>query len=111
MASAATNKKKVLVTDTFSPGALAVLRERSDIETLTFSNLITKEDFNAFLKQHGAQETLPRINEAKGPDILLTRAQRDRVERLYADDFDLYDDLLAQRERRLQRPAAGAAVM
>jgi D-3-phosphoglycerate dehydrogenase len=52
MAKAATNKKKVLVTETFSASGMAILKERSDIETLTFPNSITAADFNALLQQH-----------------------------------------------------------
>jgi D-3-phosphoglycerate dehydrogenase len=52
MATAATNKKKVLVIDSFSPSGMKLLKDRSDIETLTFSNSISSPDFNALLKQH-----------------------------------------------------------
>jgi D-3-phosphoglycerate dehydrogenase / 2-oxoglutarate reductase len=52
MATAATNKKKVLVTETFSASGMAVLKERSDVETLTFPNAISAADFNTLLKQH-----------------------------------------------------------
>ena len=38
MATPATNKKKVLVTETFSATGMAMLKERSDVETLTFPN-------------------------------------------------------------------------
>ncbi len=52
MATAATNKKKVLVTETFSASGMAMLKERSDVETLTFPNAISAADFNTLLKQH-----------------------------------------------------------
>lgn len=52
MATAATNKKKVLVIESFSPSGMKLLKDRSDIETLTFSNAISSPDFNALLKQH-----------------------------------------------------------
>ncbi|ETR77596.1 3-phosphoglycerate dehydrogenase [Afipia sp. P52-10] len=48
----ATNKKKVLVTETFSASGMAVLKERSDIETITFPNAISSPDFNTLLQQH-----------------------------------------------------------
>lgn len=48
----ATNKKKVLVTETFSASGMAVLKERSDVETITFPNCITSADFNTLLQQH-----------------------------------------------------------
>jgi len=52
MATAATNKKKVLVIESFSASGMKLLRDRSDIETLTFSNSISSPEFNALLKQH-----------------------------------------------------------
>src|SRR5215813_2554085 len=48
----ATNKKKIFVTQTMSPGARALLNERDDIELVEFPNLITPKDFEAMLKQH-----------------------------------------------------------
>jgi D-3-phosphoglycerate dehydrogenase / 2-oxoglutarate reductase len=52
MATAATNKKKVLVTETFSAVGMALLKERSDVEVLSFPNAIKSADFNTLLKQH-----------------------------------------------------------
>src|SRR5690606_34527454 len=52
MATATTNRKKVLVTQTFAPGAMALLQARSDIEVVTFPNGISKADFNALLQAH-----------------------------------------------------------
>ena len=48
----ATNKKKIFVTQTMSPGARALLTERDDIELVEFPNLISAGDFEAMLKQH-----------------------------------------------------------
>src|ERR1700722_3959790 len=48
----ATNKKKIFVTQTLSPGARALLNERDDIELVEFPNLIAAKDFEALLKQH-----------------------------------------------------------
>jgi len=48
----ATNKKKVLVTESFAPPGMALLRERSDIEVITFANAIAQGDFNTLLQQH-----------------------------------------------------------
>src|SRR6201996_316235 len=48
----ATNKKKIFVTQTLSPGARALLNERDDIELVEFPNLISAPDFQALLKQH-----------------------------------------------------------
>src|SRR6201985_2498120 len=47
-----TNKKKIFVTQTMSPGARALLTERDDIELVEFPNLISAGDFQALLKQH-----------------------------------------------------------
>jgi len=47
-----TNKKKILLTETFSQAGRAVLRVRDDIELVTFSNMISSPDFVAMLKQH-----------------------------------------------------------
>src|SRR6201994_3087276 len=47
-----TNKKKIFVTQTLSPGARALLTERDDIELVEFPNLISPPDFVAMLKQH-----------------------------------------------------------
>lgn len=52
MATAATNKKKVLVTETFSAVGMALLKERSDVEVLSFPNAIKSADFNTLLKRH-----------------------------------------------------------
>lgn len=50
--TAMSNKKKVLVTETFAPPGMALLNGRSDIEVLTFPNAVSSADFNALLKQH-----------------------------------------------------------
>ncbi len=47
-----TNMKKVLVTETFSTPGMALLKERGDVEVLTFPNTISAADFNALLKLH-----------------------------------------------------------
>jgi D-3-phosphoglycerate dehydrogenase len=48
----ATNKKKIFVTQTLSPGARALLTQRDDIELVEFPNLISAKDFEAMLKRH-----------------------------------------------------------
>src|SRR3546814_5812678 len=52
MATATTNKKKVLVTQTFAADGMAPLQARSDIKVLTFPNGVGKADFNALLREH-----------------------------------------------------------
>nr|HAQ94203.1 3-phosphoglycerate dehydrogenase [Afipia sp.] len=48
----ATNKKKLLIVETMSPGGWALFRERSDIEAIEFPNTISAPDFNEMLRQH-----------------------------------------------------------
>ena len=48
----ATNKKKIFVTQTMSPGARALLTQRDDVELVEFPNLISAADFEAMLKSH-----------------------------------------------------------
>jgi D-3-phosphoglycerate dehydrogenase / 2-oxoglutarate reductase len=52
MAANTSNKKKIFVTQTLSPGARDLLTERDDIELVEFPNLISAGDFEAMLKQH-----------------------------------------------------------
>lgn len=46
----ATNKKKILITESFSQKGRALLRERDDIEMVEFPNMISAKDFEAMLK-------------------------------------------------------------
>jgi D-3-phosphoglycerate dehydrogenase len=48
----ATNKKKILITESFSQKGRALLIERDDIEMVEFPNMITAADFETMLKQH-----------------------------------------------------------
>jgi D-3-phosphoglycerate dehydrogenase len=48
----ATNKKKVLLTESMSQSGLALMRERGDIEAVGFANAITSVDFRGLLAQH-----------------------------------------------------------
>src|SRR5499427_1023466 len=48
----ASNKKKLLVTESFSQKGRALLAERDDIEMVEFPNMISAGDFEAMLKQH-----------------------------------------------------------
>ena len=48
----ATNKKKLLIVETLSPGGRALLQERDDIEAVVFPNTISAADFNAMLREH-----------------------------------------------------------
>jgi D-3-phosphoglycerate dehydrogenase len=61
------NKIKILVTETLSSNARALLRERDDIEVIEFPNLISAADFEALLKQqapvHGVALGATRFGE------------------------------------------------
>jgi len=48
----ATNKKKILVTESMSQQGRALLNARDDIELVEFPNMISQADFNTKLKQH-----------------------------------------------------------
>jgi D-3-phosphoglycerate dehydrogenase len=77
----ATNKKKILVTETMSPRGRAVLQERDDIELIEFPNLISAKDFEALLKAqapvHGVALGATRFGEpeleASGDMKVVTR--------------------------------------
>ena len=47
-----TNKKKLLITESMSQQGWALFRERGDIETVEFSNLISAADFTKLLQAH-----------------------------------------------------------
>jgi len=48
----ATNKKKILVTESMSQQGRALLHARDDIDLVEFPNMISQADFNAKLKEH-----------------------------------------------------------
>jgi len=48
----ATNKKKILVTESMSQQGRALLHARDDIDLIEFPNMISQADFNAKLKEH-----------------------------------------------------------
>jgi D-3-phosphoglycerate dehydrogenase len=47
-----TNKKKILITESFSQKGRALLSRRDDIEMIEFPNMISARDFEAMLTQH-----------------------------------------------------------
>ena len=47
-----TNRKKILVTESFSQAGRAILESRDDIELVTFPNMISAPEFEAMLRQH-----------------------------------------------------------
>lgn len=65
----ATNKKKILVTESFSAKGRALLNERDDVEMVEFPNMISAKDFDAMLKVqapvHGVALGATRFGEAE----------------------------------------------
>ena len=63
----ATNRKKILVTESMSQQGRALLNEREDIELIEFPNMISAGDFEAMLKQqapvHGVALGATRFGE------------------------------------------------
>src|SRR5712671_788531 len=63
----ATNKKKVLITESFSQQGRALFKDRDDIELVEFPNMISASDFEAMLKQqapvHGVALGATRFGE------------------------------------------------
>jgi D-3-phosphoglycerate dehydrogenase len=63
----ATNKKKILVTESMSQPGRALLKEREDIERIEFPNMISAGDFEAMLRQqapvHGVALGATRFGE------------------------------------------------
>jgi D-3-phosphoglycerate dehydrogenase len=63
----ATNKKKILVTESMSQQGRSLLNEREDIELVEFPNMISAGDFEAMLKQqapvHGVALGATRFGE------------------------------------------------
>ena len=48
----ATNKKKILITESFSQAGRALLQERDDLDLVEFPNMISAGDFEAKLREH-----------------------------------------------------------
>src|ERR1700755_924760 len=77
----ATNKKKVLITESFSQRGRDLFRDRDDIELVEFPNMISAGDFEAMLKQqapvHGVALGATKFGEpeiqASGDIRVLTR--------------------------------------
>jgi len=64
-----TNKKKLLITESFSQPGRAILAERGDVESVEFSNLISAADFEKLLQQqapvHGVALGATRFGESE----------------------------------------------
>ena len=48
----ATNKKKILITKSFSPAGRELFKNRDDIDLVEFPNMISAAGFEAMLKEH-----------------------------------------------------------
>jgi D-3-phosphoglycerate dehydrogenase / 2-oxoglutarate reductase len=103
----ATNKKKILVTESMSQQGRALLNARDDIELVEFPNMISAKDFEAMLKQqapvHGVALGATRFGEpeleASGDMKVVTRI---------GVGFDAVD-VLALSRRKVPLMVAGSA--
>ena len=63
----ATNKKKILITESFSPKGRELFKDRDDIEVVEFPNMISAVDFEAMLREqapvHGVALGATRFGE------------------------------------------------
>ena len=105
--AASTNKKKVLVTSTFATGGMALLKERNDVETLTFPNLISQAEFNALLKQHAPVHAVALGGTRFGEDELNSAGDMRVVTRIGVG-FDAVD-LDALNKRKIPLLTTGIA--
>ncbi len=103
----ATNKKKVLLTESFATPGMALLKERSDIETVTFPNAISQADFNALLKQHAPVHSVALGGTRFGEEELNSSADMRVVTRIGVG-FDAID-IPALNKRKIPLMTTGIA--
>jgi D-3-phosphoglycerate dehydrogenase len=103
----ATNKKKVLLTESFAAPGMALLKERSDVETITFPNAISQADFNALLKQHAPVHAVALGGTRFGEDELNSSADMRVVTRIGVG-FDAVD-IPALNKRKVPLMTTGIA--
>ena len=103
----ATNKKKVLLTESFAPPGMALLKERSDIEAITFPNAISQADFNALLKQHAPVHAVALGGTRFGEDELNSSGDMRVVTRIGVG-FDAVD-IPALNKRKVPLMTTGIA--
>jgi len=77
-----TNKKKLLIVETMSPGGWALFRERSDIDAVEFPNTISPADFNAMLQQHAPVNGVALGGTAFGANEIVSSAEMMVVARI-----------------------------
>jgi D-3-phosphoglycerate dehydrogenase len=103
----ATNKKKVLLTESMAQTGWALLRERGDIETVGFPNAITTTDFLAVLEKqspvHAVALGVTRFGEAE-----LAAAKAMQVVARIGVGYDAVD-VPALTKRRVPLMVAGTA--
>src|ERR1700743_1205219 len=103
----ASNKKKILITQTMASGGRALLGERDDIELVEFPNLISSADFEAMLKAyapiHGVALGATRFGEAE-----LERAKDNKVVTRIGVGYDAVD-VPALSRRKIPLMVAGSA--
>ena len=107
MATNKTNMKKVLVTETFATGGMALLKERSDIEVITFPNSISAADFNTLLQQHAPVHAVALGGTRFGEDELVS-SQDMRVVTRIGVGFDAVD-IPALNKRKIPLMTTGIA--
>lgn len=107
MATATTNKKRVLVTETFAASGMALLQGRSDIEVLTFPNGIGQPDFNALLSEHAPVHAVALGPTRFGEDELVSSGDMRVVTRIGVG-FDAID-LPALSKRNVPLMTVGTA--
>ncbi len=102
-----TNKKKILVTESFSQKGRALLAMRDDIEMVEFPNMISAGDFEALLREqapvHGVALGATRFGEPE-----LEASQDMRVVTRIGVGFDAVD-VPALSRRRIPLMVAGTA--
>jgi D-3-phosphoglycerate dehydrogenase / 2-oxoglutarate reductase len=102
-----TNKKKLLITESFSQQGRALLRERGDIEVIDFPNMISAPDFEKLLQQqapvHGVALGATRFGEPE-----LEAAQDMQVVARIGVGYDSVD-VAALSRRKVPLMVAGTA--
>ena len=103
----ATNKKKLLITESMAPAGWALFNERSDIEAVKFPGMIASPDYQALLDQHapvnGVALGVTRFGEAE-----LAAARDMRVVARIGVGYDAVD-IPALTARRVPLMVAGTA--
>src|SRR6201991_1957252 len=103
----ASNKKKILITQTMAAGGRALLNARDDIELIEFPNLISAPDFEALLKQHAPVQAVA-LGATRFGETELEAAQDMKVVTRIGVGFDAVD-VPALSRRKVPLMVAGTA--